>query len=230
MANATSAKPSIVLCHGVWLDGSCFHKVLPPLQAEGYEVFAAQYGLDTPEGDVVAVKRTLNRAKSPCVLVGHSYGGRVITAAGTDDRVAALVYIAAYAPDAGETSRSYENFPIPDVQKYIEIADGRAWLPPDGIACLAEDISEQEQRFLWATQQPPAMILNSRNAPGTAWKSKPTWYIVSSKDRTIPPELQRFLAKRMGATATEIDSSHMSILSHADVVVDVIVQAASAVR
>lgn len=230
MANATSAKPSIVLCHGVWLDGSCFHKVLPPLQAEGYEVFAAQYGLDTPEGDVAAVKRTLNRAKSPCVLVGHSYGGRVITAAGTDDRVAALVYIAAYAPDAGETSRSYENFPIPDVQKYIEIADGRAWLPPDGIACLAEDISEQEQRFLWATQQPPAMILNSRNAPGTAWKSKPTWYIVSSKDRTIPPELQRFLAKRMGATATEIDSSHMSILSHADVVVDVIVQAASAVR
>jgi pimeloyl-ACP methyl ester carboxylesterase len=230
MANVTSAKPSIVLCHGVWLDGSCFYKVLPPLQAEGYEVFAAQYGLDTPEGDVAAVQRTLNRAKSPCVLVGHSYGGRVITAAGTDDRVAALVYIAAYAPDAGETSQSYENFPIPDVQKYIEIADGRAWLQPDGIACLAEDLSEQEQRFLWATQQPPAMVLNTRNAAGTAWKSKPAWYIVSSKDRTIPPELQRFLAKRMGATSIEINSSHMSILSHADVVIDVIVQAASAVR
>jgi pimeloyl-ACP methyl ester carboxylesterase len=223
-------KPSIVLCHGIWLDGSCFHKVLPPLQASGYEVFAAQYGLDTPEGDVAAVKRTLDRAQSPSILVGHSYGGRVITAAGTDDRVTALVYVAAYAPDAGETSQSYTNFPTADVQKHIEIADGRIWLAPDGIACLAQDLSEQEQRFLWATQQPPATVLNSRNAPGTAWKSKPTWYIVSSKDRTIPPELQRFLAKRMGATVTEIDSSHMSILSHPDVVVDVIVQAASAVR
>jgi pimeloyl-ACP methyl ester carboxylesterase len=230
MANATSVKPSIVLCHGVWLDGSCFHKVLPPLQTAGYEVLAAQYGLDTPEGDVAAVKRTLDRVKSPCVLVGHSYGGRVITAAGTDDRVAALVYIAAYAPDAGEMAQSYENFPIPDVRKYIEIADGRDWLLPDGIACLAQDLPEREQRLLWATQQPPAVILNSHNAPGTAWKSKPAWYIVSTKDRTIPPELQRFLAKRMGATATEIDSSHMSILSHADVVVSVIVQAASAVR
>jgi pimeloyl-ACP methyl ester carboxylesterase len=219
-------KPSIILCHGIWLDGSCFHKVLPPLQAAGYEVFAAQYGLDTPEGDVAAVKRTLDRAQSPSILIGHSYGGRVITAAGTDDRVAALVYVAAYAPDAGETSQ-YKNFPVPEVERYSEVADGRVWLLPDGVPCLAEDLSEQEQKLLWATQQPPATVLNTRNAPGTAWKSKPAWYIVSSKDRTIPPELQRFLAKRMGATVTEIDSSHMSILSHPDVVVDVIVQAAS---
>jgi pimeloyl-ACP methyl ester carboxylesterase len=224
MINTTPAKPSIVLCHGIWLDGSCFHRLIPPLQAAGYEVFAAQYGLDTPEADVAAVKRTLARVKSPCVLVGHSYGGRVITAAGTDDRVAALVYIAAYAPDDGET-QSYKNFPVPDIQKYIEVADERVWLLPGGVACLADDISEQEQRLLYATQQPPAVALSNRNAPGTAWKSKPTWYVVSSNDRTIPPELQRFLAKRMGATVTEIDSSHMSILSHPDVIVDVIVQA-----
>src|SRR5579872_1799037 len=95
-----SNRPSIVFCHGIWADGSSFNKVIPPLQAEGYEVMAAQYGLDTPEGDVEAVKRTLARVGSPVILVGHSYGGSVMTAAGIDQRVAALVYIAALAPDA----------------------------------------------------------------------------------------------------------------------------------
>ena len=227
MTDATIAKSSIVLCHGIWLDGSCFSKVIPPLQAVGYEVVAAQYGLDTPEDDVAAVARTLDRVKSPCILVGHSYGGRVITAAGTDARVAALVYVAAYAPDVGETSQRRENFPVPDVENYIEVEEGRAWLLHGGVACLAEDISAEEQRLLFATQQPPSVVLNSRNAPGTAWKSKPTWYVVSGKDRTIAPDLQRFLAKRMGANVTELDSSHMSILSHPDVVADVIVKAAS---
>src|ERR1700687_6494957 len=102
-------KPSIVFCHGIWADGSCFSKLIPPLQAEGYEVMAAQYGLDTNEGDVATVKRTLGRVSSPALLVGHSYGGSVITAAGTDNRVAGLVYIAALAPDANETSHSQLN-------------------------------------------------------------------------------------------------------------------------
>jgi pimeloyl-ACP methyl ester carboxylesterase len=101
-------KPSIVFCHGIWADGSSFSKVIPPLQAEGYDVMAAQYGLDTPEGDVATVKRTLGRVGSPAILVGHSYGGSVITAAGTDERVAGLVYIAALAPDANETSQSQQ--------------------------------------------------------------------------------------------------------------------------
>jgi pimeloyl-ACP methyl ester carboxylesterase len=103
-------KPSIVFCHGLWADGSSFSKVIPPLQAEGYEVIAAQYGLDTPEGDVATVTRTLGRVSSPAILVGHSYGGSVITAAGADDRVVGLVYIAAVAPDvdAGETSQSQQ--------------------------------------------------------------------------------------------------------------------------
>src|SRR5947207_16028169 len=96
-------KPSIVVCHGIWADGSGFSKVIPPLQAEGYEVMAAQYGLDTNEGDVATVKRTLGRVSSPAILVGHSYGGSVITAAGIDNRVIGLVYIAALANDAGET-------------------------------------------------------------------------------------------------------------------------------
>src|SRR5258708_32960867 len=98
-------KPGIVFCHGIWADGSCFNKVIPALQADGHEVMAVQYGLDTPEGDVAMVKRTLGRVSSPAILVGHSYGGSVITAAGTDNRVAGLVYIAAPAPDARDTSR-----------------------------------------------------------------------------------------------------------------------------
>src|ERR1700749_1976978 len=108
-------KPSIVFCHGIWADGSSFSKVIPPLQAEGYEVMAAQYGLDTPEGDVAMVKRTLGRVGSPAILVGHSYGGSVITAAGTDERVAGLVYIAALGPDESETSpRPLDQFPVND--------------------------------------------------------------------------------------------------------------------
>src|ERR1700726_5054644 len=100
-----SNKPSIVFCHGIWADGSCFNKVIPALQAEGHEVMAVQYGLDTFAEDVAAVKRTLGRVSSPAILVGHSYGGSVITAAGMDDRVVGLVYIAALAPDADETSQ-----------------------------------------------------------------------------------------------------------------------------
>src|SRR6476660_9774101 len=105
-SKSTETKPSIVFCHGIWADGSCFNKVIPALQEDGHQVIAAQYGLDAFAGDVAAVKRTLGRVSGPAILVGHSYGGSVITAAGTDDRVAALVYIAALAPDADETTQS----------------------------------------------------------------------------------------------------------------------------
>src|SRR5437762_10274024 len=118
-------KPSMDFCHGIWADGSSYSKVIPQLQAQGFEVIAAQYGLDTPEGDVATVKRTLGRVSSPAILVGHSYGGSVITAAGTDDRVVGLVYIAALAPDADETSQSQlSNFPKTDVLSHVEVADG----------------------------------------------------------------------------------------------------------
>src|ERR1700752_302672 len=153
-------KPSIVFFHGIWADGSSFSKVIPPLQSEGYEVITAHYGLDTPEGDVATVKRTLGRINSPAILVGHSYGGSVITAAGTDDRVTGLVYIAALAPDANETSQSQqEKFPVTDVFKYVEVADGRIWMKPEGVACFAGDLPEQEQQLAWATHYAPAVDL-----------------------------------------------------------------------
>src|SRR5437899_12002050 len=147
------AKPSIVFVHGLWADGPCFSKVIPPLKAEGYEVMASQHSLDSVKADVATVKRTLGRVSSPAILVGHSYGGTVITAAGTDDRVAGLVYIAALAPDEDETSQSLqEQFPVTDVFSHIEIADGRIWLLPSGIGCFAGDLSEQGQGLVRAAQ------------------------------------------------------------------------------
>src|SRR5215468_7197006 len=134
-------KPSIVFVHGLWADGSCFSKLIPTLQKEGFEVIASQHGLDSHAGDVDCVKRTLGRVSSPAILVGHSYGGSVITAAGTDPRVAALV------PDADETTQSLqEKFPATDIFSHIEVADGRVWLKSDGVPSFAGDLPEEEQK------------------------------------------------------------------------------------
>ena len=228
---STQNKPSIVFIHGLWADGSCFSKVIPTLQAEGYEVVSTQNSLDTLKGDVAAVTRALGRVSSPVILVGHSYGGTVITAAGTDDRVAGLVYIAALAPDDGETSQSLlGRFPTTEVLSHIEIADGRIWLLPQGIGSFAGDLSEQEQKVVWATQGVPTADLFDQKLEGTAWRSKPSWYIVAKNDRTVQPELERFCAKRMGATTYEADSSHVPMLSNPSLVIDVIRTAASSVQ
>jgi pimeloyl-ACP methyl ester carboxylesterase len=153
-------KPSIVFCHGIWADGSCFSKVIPALQADGHEVIAVQYGLDTYAEDLAAVKRTLGRVSSPAILVGHSYGGATITGAGMDDRVKGLVYIAAVAPDAGETVQGQLNKYPTEIFKHIEVADGRVWvLPPEGTKCFAGDLPEQEQKVVWATHYAPAADL-----------------------------------------------------------------------
>jgi pimeloyl-ACP methyl ester carboxylesterase len=227
----TQTKPSIVFCHGLWADGSCFSKVIPALQAEGHQVIAAQYALNTIADDIATVKSTLGRVSSPAILVGHSYGGSVITGAGTDDRVAGLVYIAALAPDADETSQTQQSkFPQTDVFSYIDVADGRIWLRPEGIDCFAGDLSEQEKKLVWATQCVPAPDLFNAKVGGTAWKSKPSWYIVAKNDRTVHPDMERFVAKRMRASTTEVASSHVAMLSHPDVVIDVIRAAAEAVQ
>ena len=145
---APQVKPSIVFSHGIWADGSCFSKVIPALQAEGYEVMAAQYGLDSNVADVAATLRTLGQVRSPAILVGHSYGGTVITAAGTDDRVAGLVYICALGPD------EYRDLPGPAGQvpqtpvfSQIDVADGRVSLKPSGIGCFCGDLPEEGQRW-----------------------------------------------------------------------------------
>jgi pimeloyl-ACP methyl ester carboxylesterase len=223
------SKPSIVFAHGLWADGSCYSKVIPMLQAAGHEVVSAQNSLDSLEGDVAAVRRALGRVSSPSVLVGHSQGGTIITHAGIDDRVAALVYICALAPDEDETAASLQaRFPQTEVFKYIEVAEGRIWLLPQGIGCFAGDLSPEEQDLVWATQGVPVPDLFEQKVPGAAWKTKPCFYVLGNNDQTVNPELQRFVSDRMGATVFAVDSSHVPMVSHPDVVLDAIRAAANA--
>ena len=171
-----TSKPSIVFAHGIWANGSCFQKLIPTLRAEGHEVMAAQYGLDTLKGDVDATIRTFGRVSGPIVLVGHSYGGTVITHAGVDPGVAALVYTAALGPDETETSQSeQEKFITTDVFKNIDVADGRVRLKPDsGVACFVGDLSADEQGLAYATHSVPALDLFTQKLDGIAWRSKPS--------------------------------------------------------
>ncbi len=226
-----SDKPSIVFAHGLWADGSCFSKVINLLVADGYNVISTQNHLNTVADDAAAARTSFGRASGPVVLVGHSYGGTVITAAGTDDRVAALVYICALAPEDGEMSQADQaKFPPTPVFAHIEVADGRLFLKPAGIADFAGDVPEAEQKLVWATQMAPLADLFNQPVPGAAWKSKPTYYIVGTQDRTVQPELQRFLAKRMNAKVTELESSHVPMLSQPQRVYEVIRAAADAVQ
>ncbi len=230
---SNKAKPTIVFCHGLWADGSCFSKVIPVLLADGHEVIAVQYGLDNYEEDLATVKRTLNRVGSPVILVGHSYGGATITGAGMDDRVVGLVYIAAVAPDVGETVQDQLNKYPSDIFGAVEIADNRVWLRPDGTRFFCGDLSEAEQKLVWATHVAPnADLLNQQklSTGQVAWRTKPSWYVLATEDHTVHPDLQRWVSKRMGATVTEVASSHVPMLSQPAVVIDVIRKAAAAVQ
>jgi pimeloyl-ACP methyl ester carboxylesterase len=223
-------KPTIVFCHGIWADGSCFSKVIPALQADGHEVIAVQYGLDSFEEDIATVIRTLNRVSSPVILVGHSYGGATITAAASDERVVGLVYIAAVAPAPGETVQEQLNKYPSDIFSRVEVADGRAWMLPSGTEFFAGDLSEEEQKLVWATHYAPnADLFNQQKITSTTWETKPSWYILCTEDHTVHPDLQRWVSKRMGAKVTEIVSSHVPMLSQPDVVIKVIREAAAAV-
>ncbi|MEV6839718.1 alpha/beta hydrolase [Streptomyces sp. NPDC051133] len=222
-----AGKPSIVFAHGLWADGSCFNKLIPTLQAEGHEVFASQHGLDSLESDVACVNFTLNHVPGPIVLVGHSYGGTLITKAGTHDRVGALVYIAALAPDEDETSQEQlDQFPRTPIFDHVDVADGRVWLKPSGVPHFCGDLPEAEQKLVLATGAVPVADLFDQQVPGTAWRTKPSWFIVANDDRTVHPDLERSAAERMGANVRPVDSSHVPMLSHPDFVLDVIREAA----
>ncbi|HEX4196629.1 MAG TPA: alpha/beta hydrolase [Caulobacteraceae bacterium] len=223
-------KPSIVFAHGLWADGSCFEKLIPTLQAEGHEVICSQHGLDSLKGDVDCVVRCFGRVSGPVVLVGHSYGGTLITHAGVDPRVAALVFLCALAPDESETSQSLqEQFPVTSVFSHIDVADGRIWLQPDGTPDFCGDLSSADQKLVWATQAVPVPDLFMQKHDGVAWRSKPSWYVVGKQDHTVNPELERFVAKRMSATTVELDSSHVPMLSQPAAVLDLIRSAARSV-
>jgi len=193
-------------------------------------VIAAQYGLDTLKGDVDATIRSFGRVSDPIVFVGHSYGGTLITHAGMDSRVAALVYIAALGPDETETSQGQQDkFPKTDVFKNVEVADGRVWMKPEGVSCFAGDLTSEEQGIVWSCHFAPALDLFTQKLDGIAWRTKSSWSIVATQDRTVHPDLKRSAAKRMRAKTVEIASSHVPMLSHPKVVIDMIRDAAKAV-
>jgi pimeloyl-ACP methyl ester carboxylesterase len=207
--------------------------VIPALQADGHEVIAVQYGLDSYEEDLATVKRTLNRVGSPVILVGHSYGGATITGAGMDDRVVGLVYIAAVAPDAGETVQDQLDKYPSDIFGCVEIADNRAWMQKDGTKFFCGDLSEKEQKLVRAMHIAPiADLLQQQKltAEQVAWRTKPSWYVLATEDHTVNPDLQRWVSKRMGANVTEVASSHVPMLSKPDVVIEVIRKAVAATQ
>jgi pimeloyl-ACP methyl ester carboxylesterase len=178
-------KPSIVFAHGLWADGSCFSKLIPTLQAEGHEVMASQHGLNSLATDVAAVKACLARVSSPAILVGHSYGGTLITHAGTDPRVTGLVYIAALAPDADETSQSQQaKFPVTDVFQHIEVTDGRIWLKPSGVDCFAGDLLRRSRSS--CTQHRGCRCRTCSRKRSKARRGGPSPAGTSSQARTAP--------------------------------------------
>jgi pimeloyl-ACP methyl ester carboxylesterase len=226
---STETKLTIVFCHGVWADGSCFSKVISTLLADGHEVIAVQYGLESYEEDLAMTKRTLDRVGSPVLLVGHSYGGATITGAGMDDRVAGLVYIAAVAPDTGETVQDQLNKYPTDIFGHVEVADNLVWMLPTATEFFAGDLPDDEQKLVWATHFPQNADLFNQQKLTTeevAWRSKPSWYVLATQDHTVHPDLQRWVSGRMGAKVTEVASSHVPMLSQPDVVIDVIRRAA----
>jgi len=224
-------RPSIVLVHGLWPDASSFNRIVPALQEEGYEVFAPQFGLDTLASDVEAVRRAFSRVPGPILLVGHFYGGTLATAAGVDDRVAGLVYIAGLAPDADETSQSLQDeFPPTDLFKtsQVECSEGRLWMKPGAAKYFANGLSAVKRRTLWATHAAPAADILAQKVEGTAWKTKPSWYVLIKDDRVAHPALQQFLARRMRATTYETSGGHIGVLSKPDLALRVIRDAAKA--
>ena len=218
---------SVVLVHGAWADGSSWSKVIGRLRAEGVRVVAAPLPLTSLTDDVAALDRTLERIEGPVVLVGHAYAGAVI-AATRDDKVRSLVYVAALAPDEGETVADvfYRAEPHPQAPKLAPDDHGMIWLPDNAFAAaFAQHASADEQAVLAAVQRPIAVACISVKAGRPLWKDRPSWFLVAEQDRMIIPDTQRFMAKRMKARVQSHPVDHTPIVTAPGVVVDIIREA-----
>jgi pimeloyl-ACP methyl ester carboxylesterase len=224
---ATRAK-SVVLVHGLYADGSCWLDVIPHLLGAGLKVTAVQNPLMSIAEDAAATRRILELQDGPTVLVGHSFAGTIISEAGTHPSVSALVYVAARAPDAGEDFAALAaKFPKPPASDGVVKANGFFWLSEEAfLRDFAGDIEPARARTLYTVQAPGSDALLTGRTAAAAWRGKPCWYQVSTNDRTINPDLERFLAKRMKATTIELASSHVSMLSHPREIADLILTAA----
>ncbi|MBX5190597.1 alpha/beta hydrolase [Rhizobium sp. NZLR3b] len=219
---------NVVLAHGLFADGSCWTEVIARLQAAGLNATAAQNPLTTLPDAVAAVKRVLDRQDGPTVLVGHSFSGMMVTEAGVHPNVSALVYVAARAPDAGEDYTALaKTFPTPPASAGIVFDGDEGRLNEAAfLRDFAGDLPEARAKVLYAVQQPFQKALLTGKTTQAAWRSKPSWYAVSTEDRTINPDLERFMAKRMGAKTVEVKASHLSLISHPDEITQLILEAA----
>lgn len=225
-----NGRPNIVLVHGAWADGSCWSGVIERLQADGFRVTAPQFPLTSLADDVARLRQVLDFQDGPTVVVGHSYGGQIMTALGDDaHNVVALVYIAAFGLDEGESlGQLLSQGPVtPALAHLFTDARGFGWLSEeDFVEHFAGDVDSTRAHVMYAVQQPLASSAFTDVMGVPAWKSLPSWYLVAQNDEALPPDAERLFAKRMGATTTEIPSSHVAMVSHATEVAQLIATAA----
>jgi len=229
-----SVRPNIVLVHGAWADGSSWSAVIERLQADGYHVTAPQFPESSLAADVARLRQVLARQDGPTLVAGHSYGGQIMTALGTDaPNVVGLVYIAAFGLDEGESIGALlaQGPPTPALAHLDIDQQGFAWLPEDDfVNHFAADVDPVKARVMYAVQQPLAGSALSEVMGVPAWKSHPCWFMVADGDQAIPPDAERQFAARMGATTIEIPTNHVAMVSHPDDVLQLIETAAEAVQ
>lgn len=226
--NPSFSVGTVVLVHGAWADGSCWHNVILPLRRHGLAVTCAPIPLTSLTEDITALQRVIERTTGPVVVAGHAYGGAVI-AGQHDDRVEALVYVAALAPDQGETVADvfYRAEPHPDAPHLAPDEHGVIWMPEEGfIRAVAHKVPQDQATIIAAIQRPIAVKCIQEKAPDPAWKTKPTWFLLAEEDRMISPETQRFMADRMNAKIRSHQVDHSPMLTAPDQVVEVILEAA----
>jgi len=228
---AAAARPpnarNVVLVHGLFADGSSWSEVIPRLQGQGLNVTSVQNPLTTLDEALAETQRVLDRQVGPTVLAGHSFSGMIVTEAGIHPKVTALVYVAARAPDAGEDySALAKKFPTPPASAGIVFDGDEGRLTEAAfLRDFAGDLPPSRAKALYAVQQPFHKALLTGRTTHAAWRSKPSFYAVSTEDRTIDPGLERFMAKRMGATTIEVKASHLSLISHPDTIAHLILMA-----
>ena len=217
-----------MLVHGLFADGSCWLEVIPRLQTAGLNVTSVQNPLTTLDEVVAETQRVLDRQGGPTVLAGHSFSGMIVTEAGVHPKVSALVYVAARAPDAGEDYTALaKTYRTPPASAGIVFDGDEGRLTEAAfLRDFAGDLPEARARALYAVQEPFHKALLTGKTSHAAWRAKPSFYAVSTEDRTINPDLERFVAKRMGATTIEVKASHVSLISHPQEIADLILQAA----
>jgi pimeloyl-ACP methyl ester carboxylesterase len=227
VAQASPKTKNVVFVHGLFADGSCWSKVIARLQPIGVNCTSVQNPLTSLREASEAAQRAIAAQPGPTVVVGHSFSGMIVSEVGADLKVAALVYVAARAPDAGEDYTALANtYPTPPATAGVIFHDDWGQLSEEAfLRDFAGDLPPEEARVYYAVQQPFKKSLTTEKTTSAAWRTKPTFYAVSTQDRTINPDLERFMAKRMGAKTIEIEASHLAMISHPDAITSLIVEA-----